>query len=393
MSGASKNILTVNGGSSSIKFALYNTEKEPIKKLYGKIDRIGLAGSKLTATEIETSNNASLPVQAQGITEAADILINWLEKQAAFAGIIAIGHRIVHGMNHREAEVITQPLLDELKKISSYDPDHLPGEIQLIEVFKKRHPLVPQVACFDTSFHTTMPRVARMLPLPRRFDEAGIQRYGFHGISYSYIMEELGNIREPLAKGRIIIAHLGSGASMVAVKDGKSIDTSMGFTPAGGFMMGSRPGDIDPGVAWYMMQAEKMTPEQFNNVINHQSGLLGVAETSGDMQDLVKTAITDMRAKEAVDLFCYQVKKWIGSFTAVLNGLDILVFTGGIGENASPIRKQILQGLQFMGLEMDDAQNGKNDTVISTAASRVKVYVIPTNEELMIAKTTIKLLN
>jgi len=393
MSTTNKNILTINGGSSSIKFALYSIDDKPLRKLYGKIDRIGLNDSALTATNAETKQKNIYQVNAKEFTRVTDFLIAWLEVQTWFTTIKAIGHRIVHGMHHTEAEVITQPLLDELKKISGYDPDHLPGEIQLIEAFKKRHPQLQQVACFDTAFHTTMPRVARMFPIPRRFDDAGIQRYGFHGISYSYIMQELGNIDVPSANARIIVAHLGSGASMVAVKEGKSIDTSMGFTPTGGFMMGSRPGDLDPGVVWYMMQTEKMTPEMFSDLINHQSGLLGVAETSADMVDLLKIESTDIRAKEAINLFCYQAKKWIGSFTAVLGGLDVLIFTGGIGENAPSVRKQIMEGLQFMGIEVDDARNAKNETVISTTASGVKVYVIPTNEELMIAKTTIKLQN
>jgi acetate kinase len=387
--GKYKNVLTINGGSSSIKYAVYRMEDNPVCLLYGKIDRIGLSDPVLTAAK--NNKKEQYPAVAPGIREAAGFLVDWLEKQEEFNDVTAIGHRIVHGMDHTEAVVITQPLLDELKKISSYDPDHLPGEIQLIEVFSQRHPQLQQVACFDTSFHTTIPRVARMFPLPRRFDDAGIKRYGFHGLSYSYIMEELVKLNATAVNGRVIIAHLGNGASMAAVKEGKSIDTSMGFTPAGGFMMGTRPGDLDPGVAWYIMQKEAMTTEQFNDLINHQSGLVGVSESSPDMQDLLKKESTDIKAKEAVDLFCYQVKKWIGSFTAVLGGLDALVFTGGIGENAAGVRSRICAGLQFMGIAIDELENEKNAIGIAVAGGKIPVYVIPTNEELIIAKTTIKL--
>ena len=385
-----KNVLTINGGSSSIRYAVYRMEDNPVCLLYGKIDRIGLSDPILTAAK--NNRKAYYPAVAPGIPEAAGFLTGWLEKQEEFNDVIAIGHRIVHGMDHTEAVLITQRLLEELKKISSYDPDHLPGEIQLIEIFNQRHPKLQQVACFDTAFHTTMPRVARMFPVPRRFDNAGIKRYGFHGLSYSYIMEELVQLNTTAASGRVIIAHLGNGASMTAVKEGKSIDTSMGFTPAGGFMMGTRSGDLDPGVSWYIMQKEALTPEQYNDIINHQSGLLGVSESSPDLQDLLKKESTDIKAKEAIDLFCYQVKKWIGSFAAVLGGLDILVFTGGIGENAAGIRSRICAGLQFMGIEMDESKNEMNGTTIAVTGSSVPVYVIPTNEELIIAKTTIKLL-
>ena len=387
----SKNILTINGGSSSIRYAVYAMENNPVRLLYGKIERIGLNDPVLTATAAQSNKKSSYPATARNMQEAAGFLVAWLEKQPEFKHVVAIGHRIVHGMDHTEAEPITQSLLAALKKISPYDPDHLPAEIELAEVFSRQHPQLQQVACFDTSFHTTLPRVARMFPVPRRFDNAGIKRYGFHGLSYSYVMEALARLQPTAANGRVIIAHLGNGASMAAIQEGKSIDTSMGFTPAGGFMMGTRPGDLDPGIAWYMMQKEALTPEQFNDVISHQSGLLGVSESSPDMQDLLKKESTDIKAKEAVDLFCYQVKKWIGSFTAVLGGLDAMVFTGGIGENAAIIRSRICAGLQFMGIEIDETRNEKNETVITVNGGNVPVYVIPTNEELMIAKTTIKL--
>jgi len=210
--------------------------------------------------------------------------MNWLEKKVEFASLKAVAHRIVHGMHHTKSERITPELLNELRQIIPYDLDHLPNEIKLIEIFLQHYPKLKQVACFDTAFHTTMPRVAKLLPIPRRFDTKGIQRYGFHGISYSYLMEELTRIEgSKVAHGRVILAHLGNGASLAAVSEGKSIDTSMGFTPAGGLIMGSRPGDLDPGVVWYMMQLENLSPKKINHLINHDSGLLGISETSSDM--------------------------------------------------------------------------------------------------------------
>jgi acetate kinase len=232
-----------------------------------------------------------------------------------------------------------------------------------------------------------MPRVAKLLPIPRRFDTMGIRRYGFHGLSYAYLIQELTRVAGAnAAQGRVILAHLGNGASLAAVRGGKSIDTSMGFTPAAGLTMGTRPGDLDPGVAWYMMRSENLTPKQFNNLINHESGLLGVSETSSDIRDLLAHETDDVRAAEAVALFCYQVKKWIGAFAAALGGLDTLVFAGGIGENSSIIRSRICEGLVFLGIELEEKQNAANEGVISSAASRVAIRVIRTDEEQMIAR-------
>jgi acetate kinase len=289
-------------------------------------------------------------------------------------------------MNRTGPELITNELLEELHLITSYDPDHLPNEIEFIEAFRRRHPKLSQVACFDTAFHNTMPRVAKLLPIPRRFDTMGIRRYGFHGLSYAYLIQELTRVAGAnAAQGRVILAHLGNGASLAAVREGKSIDTSMGFTPAAGLTMGTRPGDLDPGVAWYMMRSENLTPKQFNNLINHESGLLGVSETSFDMQDLLAQETKDIRAAEAVALFCYQAKKWIGAFAAALGGLDTLVFAGGIGESSPIIRSRICEDLGFLGIELEEKQNAANEGVISSAASRVAVRVIRTDEEQMIA--------
>ncbi|MDD2798793.1 MAG: acetate/propionate family kinase [Bacteroidales bacterium] len=380
-------ILIINGGSSTIRFALYAADATITPLFHGKIDRIGLPDSTLTYRVEGESQKKPLSIDVSDNKSSSIFLIKWLEKRVEFASVKAVGHRIVHGMNHTEPAKITPALLDELRLIIPYDPDHLPNEIIFIETLLRRYPALMQVACFDTAFHTTMPRVAKLLPIPRRFDAKGIQRYGFHGISYSYLMEELTRMEGLKAvHGRVILAHLGNGASMVAVNDGKSIDTSMGFTPAGGLVMSSRSGDLDPGVAWYMIQSENLTPKQFNHLINHESGLLGISQISSDMHDLLAQEATDFRAAEAVDLFCYQAKKWIGSFVAALGGLDMLVFSGGIGENSSQIRSRICMGLQCLGIELDEKQNSAHAPIISTENTLVKVRVINTNEEWMMAK-------
>jgi acetate kinase len=387
-------ILTINGGSSSIKFALYSVGKIPTRLLYGKIDRIGPEDSTFT---FNNEKGVHQDIPEAGVTDfhsSVIFLMDWLQKQIDFSLIGGVGHRIVFGMKHTEPELITQKLLDELHRITTFDPDHLPAEIELIEVFSQRYPNLPQVACFDTAFHSTMPRVAKLLPIPRRFDATGIQRYGFHGLSYAYLIEELARVAGKRAgKGRVILAHLGNGASLAAVHKGKSVDTSMGFTPAGGMIMGTRPGDLDPGVAWSMMKSENLTPKQFNNLINHESGLLGISETSFDMRDLLGKESDDIRAAEAVALFCYQAKKWIGAFAATLGGLDTLVFAGGIGENCPLVRSRICEGLGFLGITLNEKQNRKNAPTISKEKESIAVRVIHTDEEWMIAKTVRWILN
>ena len=387
-------ILTINGGSSSIKFALY-LKKEPLRReLHGNIDRIGLPDSKLTFTNEKENKKDTLIIKTSDHRSAAVFLLDWLEKQIDFSLVNGIGHRVVHGMHHTSPKIITPELIDELHRITPYDPDHLPAEIELIEVFSQRHPKLPQVACFDTVFHQTMPRVAKLLPIPRRLEEKGIQRYGFHGLSYSYLMEELARVAGPeAANERVILAHLGSGASMVAVKDGKSIDTSMGFTPASGIMMGTRPGDLDPGVSWYIIKSEQLSPKQFNNLINHESGLLGISEISSDMYDLLVLEKENIRAAEAILLFCYQARKWIGAFAAALGGLDTLVFAGGIGENSPIVRSRICEGLEFLGIKLDEKQNETNAPVISTKNGKTVLRVIHTDEEEMIAKAVSQIIN
>lgn len=385
--------MTINGGSSSIKFALYRTDGPPERSIYGKVDRIGLPGTKLTFNDLIQNQQDSFDIKASDHRSAVNVLIDWLEGRIGFAFVTAVGHRVVHGMKHTEPELIKRELLDELYRIRPYDPDHLPREIELIEAFLQRYPQLPQVACFDTAFHSAMPRVAKLLPIPRRFDAMGVQRYGFHGLSYAYILEELARIAgTKAAQGRVILAHLGNGASLAAVRDGKSIDTSMGFTPTAGLVMGTRPGDLDPGVAWYLMRTEKLSSKQFSNLINHESGLLGISETSSDMRDLIERQSVDVRAAEAVALFCYQARKWTGAFVAALGGLDMLVFAGGIGENAPEIRARICDGLEFLGIELEEKQNAANAEVISSNSSRVAVRVIHTDEEWMIARSVNRLL-
>ncbi len=391
MKTANTHILTINGGSSSIKFALYEAVKPLKRGLHGKVDRIGLSGTNLTFNDPTKKQPKSFKLTAADHKSAANSLIDWLEKQIDFKSVKGVGHRVVHGMKHTKPETVTKKLLDELRRISPNDPDHLPREIELIETVRQRHPKVPQIACFDTAFHQTMPRVAKLLPIPRRFDAKGIQRYGFHGLSYAYLTEELARLGDPAAtKGRVILAHLGNGASLAAVRDGKSIDTSMGFTPTAGLVMSTRSGDLDPGLAPYLARTEEMTTRQFYEMVNHKSGLLGVSETSSDMRDLLAKQSRDLRAAEAVELFCYQAKKWIGAYAAALGGLDTLVFAGGIGENAPIVRERICEGLDFLGIELDRSRNAKTAAVISKNSSRVTVRVIRTDEELMIARSVLR---
>jgi acetate kinase len=386
-------ILTINGGSSSIKFAEYRGGEPLQRGLHGTVDRIGVSGTTLTFDDPATNQRDSRGLEASDHKSAADFLMDWLEERHGFESVGAVGHRVVHGMQHIAPELVTGELLEELHRISPYDPDHLPREIELIEAFRQRHPKLPQVACFDTAFHRTMPRVARLLPIPRRYDAKGVQRYGFHGLSYAYLMEELARLGDPAATaGRVILGHLGNGASMAAVRDGKSIDTSMGFTPTAGLVMSTRSGDLDPGLAPYLARTEHMTTKQFYEMVNHESGLLGVSETSSDMRDLLARQAHDIRAAEAVALFCYQAKKWIGAFAAALGGLDTLVFAGGIGENAPSVRARICEGLGFLGVELSEPRNAESEGVISTDASAVTVRVIRTDEELMIARSVRRLL-
>ncbi|WP_345059530.1 acetate/propionate family kinase [Hymenobacter glaciei] len=386
-------VLALNGGSSSIKFAVYGLGETSERGLHGHLDRIDLPGTTLTIADAGQPAT-TVAVAATDQRAAVAFLLDWLEANADFGTIRAVGHRVVHGMAHHAPERITPALVAELRQFRAFDPDHLPGELALIEALQKRHPKLPQFACFDTAFHHDMPRVAQMLPLPRRFEAQGLRRYGFHGLSYAYLLEELGRLAGPaVANGRLILAHLGNGASLAAVHHGRSLDTTMGFSPAGGLLMGTRPGDLDPGITNYLLHTEKLTGPQLNNLLNHEAGLLGVSETSSDMRDLLAAQATDERAAEAVALFCYQARKGVGAFAAVLGGLDTLVFAGGIGEHAAEVRARICQGLAFLGIKLDEARNATHAGVISSVGSRVTVRVIPTDEERMIARTVGRLVS
>jgi acetate kinase len=387
-------VLTINGGSSSIKFALFAAGDPPRPLLSGKVERIGLGDGLLTVKGGDGQPPSRQPIDASDHGHAVEGLMEWLDRRVGLGELSAVGHRVVHaGTRYSEARPITAEMIDELRRIGPLDPDHMPQELALIEATLKRFPNLPQVACFDTAFHHDLPRVARLLPLPRRLEASGVRRYGFHGISYAYLMEELARVAGPEpARGRVILAHLGSGASLAAVRDGKCLDTTMAFTPTAGLVMATRTGDLDPGVLLYLMRTEGMDAGQLNDLVNHRSGMLGVSETSSDMRDLLDQQAGDPRAADAVSLFCYQAKKWVGAFAAALGGLETLVFAGGIGENAPEVRARICDGLGFLGLALDDAVNAENAAVISAGTSRVIVRVIRTDEELMIARTVFRLL-
>ncbi|HEY1314697.1 MAG TPA: acetate/propionate family kinase [Steroidobacteraceae bacterium] len=379
------NILTLNGGSSSIRFAIF-AAAQPLKRLLqGKMERIGSADATLSFRREGED--------APTVLAATGSLLEWLESQPLFESVRGVGHRVVHGMLRRAPELVTAQLLDELADIIPFDPEHLPRELELIRSLQRRYPDLPQVACFDTAFHRSMPLVATQLPIPRRYAARGVQRYGFHGLSYTYLMQELARLGDPAAqRGRVILAHLGSGASLAAVRDGSSVDTTMGFTPAAGLVMGTRSGDLDPGLPGYLAAMDHMSAAQFQSMVNHESGLLGMSETSADVRDLLARETQDSRAAEAIALFCYQAKKWIGAFAAALGGLDTLVFAGGIGENAAAVRERICAGLEFLGIDIDADANRRHAARISAAHGSVTVRIIPTDEESVIARLSMRLL-
>ena len=383
-------VLTINAGSSSIKFAVYEAARTR-PTLHGKLDRIGLDGAVLSWTMGEEPAEQRLDVTDTGAATA--LLIDWLEAQRVFASVRGVGHRVVHGLARMQPAPITSDVIAELRRATPYAPEHLPREIALIEALGERHPRLPQVACFDTAFHGGMPRVATLLPIPRRFYEKGVRRYGFHGLSYAYLIDQLARVAgQQAAAGRVILAHLGNGSSMAAIKDGRSIDTSMGFTPAAGLVMSTRTGDLDPGVVSFLARTEGMGPAEFHQMANHESGLLGVSQLSSDMRDLLEREAVDVRAAEAVGLYCYQARKWAGAFAAALGGLDTLVFSAGIGERSAPIRARICEGLEFLGIDLHEARNQAHAAVISTDDSRVTVRVIRTDEELVIAQSVLRVL-
>lgn len=388
-------ILTINGGSSSIKFALFEQLDAPQRVAGGAIERIGLPGATLHTHGVEAGDSASQAVEAPGRAAAIDMLMDAIQKRVRRGKVAAIRHRLVQGgPKYSAPQMITNALIEDVRQLFSFDPEHLPEEIALIEAARLQFPGVPQVACSDTAFHHDLPRVAQLLAIPRRYEKQGVRRYGFHGLSYEFLMAELARqAGTDAAHGRIVLAHLGNGASLAAVRHGKPVDTSMGFTPSSGVPMGTRSGDIDPGLVGYLARSEAMSAKQFNAMVTTQSGLLGVSETSADMRDLLACESRDVRAAEAVALFCYQVRKGIGAFAAALGGLDTLIFAGGIGESAPLVRQRICDGLGFLGIELSPQSNARHAARISTDTGRVKVRVIHTDEELTIAKSVHRVLN
>lgn len=358
-------VLAVNAGSSSVKLAIFHDGNPPVR-----------ASSHVVPT-------------GGSLQAAAKASVAWVAGEISRASIAAIGHRVVFSGRRPLVEPVERELLDMLRGASVHQPEHLPLQVALIDQFRKWAPDVPAFACSDSAFHATMPRVARLLAIPFRLQSAGFERYGFHGLSCAYLMEELERLGGAgAANGRVIIAHLGNGASVTAVRHGQSIDTSMGYTPAGGMPMSTRAGDLDAGAVESICAAEGLTPEGFNRMVNEESGLLGVAGTTGNIRDLLARSPGDARAADAVDLFCYQARKWIGAFTVVLGGLDTLIFAGGIGEHLAVIRERICSDLAFLGLRVDADRNANAAAVISADGSRVAVRVIPTDEEAMIARAT-----
>lgn len=386
-------LMTINAGSSSLKFAVYSIgatgerDNSLLRIFEGEFEKIGTQGAILHTKGRTSRDQSPTHVKAATHQDAALLLIELIQKHVKAELLSAIGHRVVQGgPKYSQPERITQAMIAEFGLLCPFDPEHLPGEIAAIEIFRQKFPELPQLACFDTAFHHDLPQIAQILPIPRRFRAKGVRRYGFHGISYSYLMQELESIDGPaMLQKRIVLAHLGNGASLSAVKNGKPVDTSMGFTPTSGVPMGTRSGDLDPGLIWYLARTEGIEPKQFNDLVTFQSGLLGISETSADMRDLLKTESQDFRAAEAIALFCYQIKKCIGAFAAALGGLDTLIFTGGIGENAPSIRQRICVGLEYLGIQVDEQKNLSNYGVISKDGP-VSVRVFHTDEELMIAK-------
>lgn len=382
-----RRVLTMNRGSSTLKSALYEDGNREELLLSVTVDESGISGSHLRIQEPNGTALLNSPVDSEQPNAVLEKMFAWLDEHGFLSQIGAAGHRLVHGgSKYAEPERITPKFLSDVEQLVPLDPDHMPAAIRGIKFIAEKLPDLPQVACFDTAFHRSLPKVARMYALPRAFHDQGIVRYGFHGLSYEYIMRELQTLEGEGSNGRVIIAHLGSGASLVAVKEGKSVDTSMGFTPLEGLVMSTRSGDVDPGALLYLLEQKKVVAKELDTILNKKSGLLGVSAKSGDMRVLLDEMQTDPRAEEAVDLFCYRVKKYIGAYAAVLGGLDLLVFAGGIGEHAPAVRERICDGLDFLGVRLDDPGNDANEALISGPQSRVKVRVINTNEDLMIVR-------
>jgi len=381
-------IATVNAGSSSIKLAVFTIHDGVNKVAEASVENIGQGSAALVTAE------GARQIEAARHKDAADVLEQWLSSQFDSEAILAAGHRIVHGgPNYHQPVVASHEILNDLRKLTPFDPEHLPAELELVTAFQDMLPSAKQVLCFDTAFHHDLPTVSRLLPIPRHFEAKGIRRYGFHGLSYAYILEDLKRFEgEAAANGKVVIAHLGSGVSLVALKNGQSIDTTMSMTPVSGVPMSTRSGDLDPGLGLYFAHTLGYDAERFNHMTNFESGLLGISETTADMKELLEAEQNDGRAKDAIDIFCYQVKKNIGALAAALGGLNTLVFTGGMGENAPKIRARICDGLEFLGITIDPGRNHQGARLISADGSQAGVHVIHTDEATTIARETAHLI-
>jgi acetate kinase len=392
---STQRLLTINTGSSSLKAALYRLREDTteVPVLRAEASRIGGRGG----LRLADARGELLDERRDDLTDHAAALVALLSRLRDRGldrnDLAAVGHRIVHGGDrHREPQKVTPKVVADLRALVPIDPNHLPQAIAAIEAVGRAYPVVPQMVCFDTAFHSRMPRVARLYALPSRLAEEGIIRYGFHGLSYEYVMQELRRLEPEAVDGRVVIVHLGNGASMAAVKEGVGVDTTMGFTPTGGLVMGTRSGDLDPSVPLFLLEERGLTPTEVSDLLNKQAGLLGVSETSADMQDLLDRETDDGRAAEAIALFCYQAKKFLGALAAALGGLDALVFTGGIGEHAAPVRERVCEDLEFLGIRLDPERNAAHAPVISSDDAAVTVRVVPTDEELMVARHTRRLI-
>jgi acetate kinase len=386
-------LLTINVGSSSLKAVLYRLGAAETVELRVTAERIGMPDSRLRIADAQGGvlHQSSDPLPDH--PTALDGLFTWLRAERLDTELSAIGQRVVQGGSRYSAPtLITDALLAVLRSLIALDTEHLPQTLEVIESLRHAYPSVPQVACFDTAFHRKMPGVAQMYPLPRDIRDAGVARYGFHGLSYEYIVQELCALDRDAADGRVIVAHLGHGASMAAVHHGVAVDTTMGLTPTGGLVMSTRTGDLDPGVLLFLLESRGLSPAALSRLVNKEAGLLGVSGTTADMQDLLAREATDSRAADAVALFCYQARKHLGGLVAALGGLDTLVFTAGIGQHSAAIRERICEGLGYLGLEVDAARNAAHAPIISSHGSQVVVRVIPTDEDLMIARHTHRLI-
>ena len=386
--------LIINAGSSSVKFCIYERLDHKVWRV-GSRGQIAGIGSSPTFSA-KDANGAILAERAldhdvhDGST-AIDGIAGWLRNQYRGTQILGVGHRVVHGgASYARPTVVNQQVLAELKEIIPLAPLHQPYNLAAIEAVFQRLPNVPQVACFDTGFHQGHAEVAKLLPLPRDLRDSGLRRYGFHGLSYEYVASVLPAKAPEIAKGRVIVAHLGGGASLCALKDGQSIDNTLGFTALDGLCMGTRPGSLDPGAVLYLFQSLGLSPKAVEAILYKKSGLLGISGISNDMRAILASA--DPAARLAVDYFVYRLAKEIGASVAVLGGVDGLVFTAGIGENSPEIRRRTCDASAWLGIELDPEANSRNDLRISTPQSKVSVWVIPTNEELMIARHTASLL-